>query len=199
MPVDKFGHTDSGYMQRVVAGGVTLTQINNTFLRLDGSNDVTGDIDMGGHLLVGLPTEYPSAGNGDEAISFSQATALVVDKITNIVTPTADDHLANKKYVDTKVSKTGDTMTGNLFLSVNGDRLRTMGCKDLGGNKQFQLLLGSTTNKMQCQANNPITLQTTDGFLCKHGDQDIIRFGKSSTDRRIELYQNITMNEKYIV
>ena len=55
------------------------------------------------------------------------------------------------------------------------------------------------TNKIQCQANGPITLQTTDGFLCKQGENDIIRFGKSSTDRRIELYQNIVMNEKYIV
>src|SRR5688572_19142139 len=198
MPIDKFGHTDSGNTQRVIAGGVTLTQINNSFLRLDGSNDITGDIDMGGHLLLGLPTEYPSAGNGDEAISFSQATALIADKITNIITPTADDHLANKKYVDTKVSKTGDTITGNLFLSINGDGFRTLGCKDLRGIKQFQLLLGSTTNKMQCQLNSPITLQTTDGFLCKHGEHDIIRFGKSSTDRRTELYQNITMNEKYI-
>src|SRR6478672_12847133 len=112
MPVDKFGHTDSSNIQRVIAGGVTLTQINNSFLRLDGSNDITGDIDMGGHLLLGLPIDYPSAGNGDEAISFSQATALVADKITNIVTPTADNHLANKKYVDKrdamKVSKTGD-------------------------------------------------------------------------------------------
>ena len=203
MPVDKFGHTDSGSTQRVVAGGVTLTQINNSFLRLDGSNDIVGDIDMSGHLLIGLPIEYPSAGNGDEAISFSQATALIADKITNSAAPTADDHLANKKYVDeqdaTKVSKTGDTMTGNLFLSAGSDRTRTMGCKDLRGNKQFNLLLGSTTNKMQCQTNNPITLETTDGFLCKHGEHDIIRFGKSSTDRRIELYQNIVMNDKYIV
>src|SRR5688572_25656009 len=203
MPVDKFGHTDSGSMQRVVAGGVTLTQINNSFLRLDGSNDIVGDIDMGGHLLVGLPIEYPSAGNGDEAISFSQATALIADKITNSAAPTADDHLANKKYVDEqdgmRVSKTGDVVTGNLFLSTGSDRTRTMGCKDVLGKKQFVLLLGSLTNKMQCQLDNPITLQTTDGFLCKLGNQDIIRFGKSSTDRRIELYQNIMMNEKYIV
>src|SRR5678816_1405011 len=178
MPVDKFGHTDSGSMQRVIAGGVTLTQINNSFLRLDGSNDIVGDIDMGGHLLIGLPIEYPSAGNGDEAISFSQATALVVDKITNSAVPTADNHLANKKYVDerdaTKVSKTGDIVTGNLLLNFGGDRTRTMGCKDVGGRKQFVLLLGSMSNKMLCQVNAPITLQTTDGFLFKHGDRDII-------------------------
>src|SRR5688572_3117846 len=175
MPVDKFGHTDSGSgsMQRVVAGGVTLTQVNNTFVRLDGTNAFVGNLNMGGHLLIGLPIEYPSAGNGDEAISVSQATALVVDKITNSVAPTADNHFANKKYTDeqdaTKVSKTGDTMTGNLFLNVGVDRVRTMGCKDLRGNKQFVVLLGSTTNKMLCQLNVPITLQTTDGFLCKHG------------------------------
>src|SRR5688572_5747239 len=93
-------------------------------------------------------------------------------------------------------------MTGNLFLSAGtdrNDRTRTMGCKDVGRNQQFNLLLGSTTNKMQCRVNDPITLQTTDGFLCKHGEHDIIRFGKSSTDHRIELYQNITMNEKNIV
>src|SRR5688572_31721847 len=116
MPVDKFGHTDSGSMQRVIAGGVTLTQINNSFLRLDGSNDITGDIDMAGHLLVGLPIDYPSAGNGDEAISFSQATALVASK----------------------VSKTGDIMAGNLLLSASTDRTdrtRTMGCKDVAGKK----------------------------------------------------------------
>src|SRR5688572_14458463 len=203
MPVDKFGHAVSGSMQRVIPGGVTLTQINNSFLRLDGSNDIVGDIDMGGHLLVGLPIDYPSAGNGDEAISFSQATALIADKITNSAAPTADDHLANKKYVDEqdgmRVSKTGDVVTGNLFLSTGSDRTRTMGCKDVGGKKQFVLLLGSLTNKMQCQANNPITLQTTDGFLCKQGEVDVVRFGKSSTDHRIELYQNITMNEKNIV
>ena len=176
MPVDKFGHTDSGSMQRVIAGGVTLTQVNNTFVRLDGTSAFTGNLNIGGNSIEGLSATY---------------------------TPSEDNHLTNKKYVDeqdaTKVSKTGDTMTGNLLLNVGADRLRTMGCKDLRGNKQFQLLLGSTTNKIQCQSNSPITLQTTDGFLCKHGENDIIRFGKSSTDRRTELYQNITMNEKYIV
>src|SRR5688572_19460935 len=156
MPVDKFGHTDSGSMQRVIAGGVTLTQINNSFLRLDGSNDIVGDIDMAGHLLVGLPIEYPSAGNGDEAISFSQATALIADKITNSAAPTADDHLANKKYVDEgdsrKVSRTGDSMTGNLVVNVGGDPTRTMGCRDLRGKKQFQLLLGSSLQRIKYYA-----------------------------------------------
>ena len=38
MPVDKFGHTDVGITtQRIVSGGVTLSQMNNTFLRRDGA------------------------------------------------------------------------------------------------------------------------------------------------------------------
>src|ERR1043165_3768131 len=112
MPVDKFGHTDSRSLQRVVAGGVTLSQVSNSFARLDGSNAFVGNINMGGNSNKGLPTDYPGDYAGDEAVSFSQATALVADKITNSSEPVADTHLANKKYVDDqgamKVSKTGD-------------------------------------------------------------------------------------------
>ena len=44
MPVDKFGHTDVGYSQRVIAGGVTLSQVSSTFLSLDGTNAMTEDL-----------------------------------------------------------------------------------------------------------------------------------------------------------
>ena len=109
MPVDKFGHTDSGSTQRTIAGGVTLTQANNTFLRRDGTIAATGNLDMGGNSIEGLSTTY---------------------------IPSEDNHLTNKKYVDerdaSRVSKTGDTVTGNLFLSVGTDRLRTTGCVSCG-------------------------------------------------------------------
>src|SRR5688572_28482963 len=73
MPVDKFGHTDSGSTLRVVAGGVTLTQINNFFLRLDGTNAFAGNLNMGGYSIEGLSATY---------------------------TPSEDNHLTTKKYVD---------------------------------------------------------------------------------------------------
>ena len=89
MPVDKFGHTDSSSVQRVTAGGVTLTQINNTFVRLDGSNALTGNLNLGGNSIEGLSA------------------------------PSEDNHITTKKYVDdqdaTKVSKTGDTVSGDFF------------------------------------------------------------------------------------
>ena len=46
MPVYKFGHTDVGYSQRVIFGRVTLSQVNATFLRLDGTNAMTGDFNF---------------------------------------------------------------------------------------------------------------------------------------------------------
>jgi len=77
MPVDKFGHTDSGSMQRVIAGGVTLTQVNNTFVRRDGTNAFTGNLDIGGNSIEGLSMTY---------------------------TPTEDNHLTTKRYVDRRVA-----------------------------------------------------------------------------------------------
>ena len=87
MPVDKFGHTDSGSMQRIVAGGVTLTQVNNTFIRRDGTNAFTGNLDLGGNSIEGLSTSY---------------------------TPTEDNHLTNKKYVNRLVASnaTRDYVSG---------------------------------------------------------------------------------------
>ena len=109
MPVDKFGHTDSASTQRVVTGGVTLTQINNSFVRLDGSN------------------------------------AFV---------PSEDNHITTKKYVDDqgamKVSKTGDTVSGDLFISASSDQAvdRNLGCNNIRERQRFTLLLGNTGNKI---------------------------------------------------
>src|SRR6218665_150391 len=123
MSVDKFGHSDVGYSQRVIAGGVTPSQVNATFLRLDGTNAMTGDLIFNNKLVKGLPTRYPPIYVGDEVVSWSQAVELTKDATTNNETvPAIDKHLTNKKYVDDrdalKVSKAGDIMTGNLLLRV---------------------------------------------------------------------------------
>lgn len=200
MPVDKFGHTDTGVSQRVIAGGVTLSQVNANFLRMDGTNAATGNLNMNGHSIEGLPTTIDETTRADKAVSMAQAIDLITNHATS---PSGDNHLANKKYVDeqcaSKVSKTGDTMAGNLLLSTAGDRLRTMGCRNLTGNKVFDVLLGSTTNKIHCSLNHPITIETTDGFLCKRGLENLVRFGISSTDHRTALYRDLVMNNHYIV
>ena len=171
MPVDKFGHADVGYSQRVIAGGVTLSQVNTAFLRLDGTNAMTGDLIFNNNKLVkGLPTSYPPIYVGDEVVSWSQAVELTKDATTNNETavPANDKHLTNKKYVDDldalKVSKAGDIMTINLLLRLDFGHTILLGCKDLNGNKTFIIHLGNPLNKIQCWSNNPVALISTHGF-----------------------------------
>ena len=92
MPVDKFGRmSDAG---AVYTEGVSLRYINNNFLRRDGTNTAIGSIDMTGNTL------------------------------TNVSNPVNAQDVTTKNYVDTssgsdKVSKSGDTMTGELFMDGN--------------------------------------------------------------------------------
>lgn len=169
MPVDIFGRTDANNLQRTVSGEIALTQVNNTFLRRDGGTPAVSDINLGAQKLI------------------------------NVKDPVDAQDAATKVYVDTtKVSKSGDIMTGDLSLNVGSSLLRTLGCKDLSGSKGFAVLLGSDTNQIQCQLNTPVTLQTTDGFLCKRGGHDVMRFGVSSDDPRIYAFQDLVMNHNFI-
>ena len=115
MPVDIFGRMDGGSAPRVVAGGVTLTQANNTFLRVDGSNPVTGDLDMNGRVIKGLPITNTSEAGKDEALSRGQA----IDLITNHDdSPTNNNHLTNKKYVDATAEKYVNTKAIGPVISM---------------------------------------------------------------------------------
>ena len=144
MPVNKFGRTDTTNTTRVVSGGITLNQANDVFLRRDGGNAAAADINLNSQKLI------------------------------NIADPTNNKDAAHKEYVDKsgadKLMKSGDTMTGNLMLSLNtstNDHIRTLGCSDLGENKTFHLYLGDESNKIKYQKGLPILIQTSDGLLCK--------------------------------
>ena len=138
-----------------------MSQIDDIFLQRDGENAATGDINLDSHKLI------------------------------NVGEPINDHDAANKNYVDDvgshKVSKTGDTMTGDLLLSVGSDHLRALGCHDLSDNAGFSLYLGNEDNQIKSRRNHPVLMQTNDGFLCKLSGHDIIRFGLSSNDTRTEV------------
>src|SRR6218665_587009 len=147
-----------------------------TFLRLDRTNAMTGDLIFNNNKLVkGLPTRYPPIYVGDEVVSWSQAIELRKDAATNnAAVPPNDKHLTNKKYVDDpdtlKVYKAGDIMTGNLLLRVGSRHSILLGWRDLNGNKTFIIHLGNQLNKIQCWINNPVALRSTHGLLFKLGD-----------------------------
>src|ERR1043165_1334981 len=118
MPVDKFGHTDSSSVQRVVVGGVTLTQINNAFVRLDGTNVLTGNLNMGGNAIEGLSNGLRVRINDEAAFEIIKNAEDLVGRInvhkdiymygcriTGLAEPTGDGSAATKKYVDNSLKK----------------------------------------------------------------------------------------------
>src|SRR6218665_177581 len=140
---------------------------------------------------------------GDEVVSWSQAVEVTKDATTNnAAVPANHKNLGNKKYVDDrdalKVSKAGDIMTGNLLLRVGSGHTILLGCWDLNRNKMIIIHLGNHLNKIPCWINNPIALISAHGFLFKLGD-NIIRFGKSSSDVRTHVYQDSVINKEHIV
>lgn len=90
---------------------------------LKAGDAMSGDLDMGGKLVRGLPTNHPPLYQGDEATSWSQTVGLVQDAVTILQNPTEPQNAATKSYVDTqddlRVLKAGDTMSGDLLMSNN--------------------------------------------------------------------------------
>ena len=168
MSVDIFRRTDVRNTQKVFSAGVTLSQVNNAFLRLDGENTATDNIDLDSHKSV------------------------------KVVDPIDPQDVATKNYVDSsKVAKTGDTMTGNLLLKSGKHKLRRIGCYDLNENNAFSVLLVSATNQKEYRLNQPIEMQTSNGLLCKRGGFSIIKFGGDDANKT-QAYQDIHMNSHSI-
>jgi len=87
MPVDKFGGSTAG--ERAPRSTVVRY--------LDGA--VSGNINMGGHRVTGLPTDLPTSDS--EATSWSQVVHLIAEATTNNGTvPDGPLYLTNKRYVD---------------------------------------------------------------------------------------------------
>ncbi|KAH3738229.1 hypothetical protein DPMN_044859 [Dreissena polymorpha] len=93
MSINIFGKTNAESSQRVISRGVTLSLAVNTFLRRDGKNAAAENINMDNHTLI------------------------------NVSDPAHAQDAATQNYVHRAVSKSGDTMTGDLNMagrSVHG-------------------------------------------------------------------------------
>ena len=116
MPVDKFGRMSD---TKTKDTGVSLTYINNNYIRSDGSNPVTGSLDMRGNTIYNaadpvnpqdvVTKVYVDNTKGSGVIGRKIGDSVSIkenldflgkQKIKNLSEPVDDNDAVNKKYVD---------------------------------------------------------------------------------------------------
>ena len=134
MPVDKFGRMSD---TKTTDSGVSLTYINNNYVRSDGGTPLTGSLDMKGNIIYNVaepvnPQDVATKvyvdntkGSGvigrriGDAVSIKENMDFMgKQKIKNLPDPVNDHDAATKEYVDTK-TELGDIDMGGKFTISN--------------------------------------------------------------------------------
>ena len=144
MPVDKFGRM-SDTKTRVT--GVSLSYINNNYIRSDGGTPVTSSIDMNGNTLYNVPNPVNphDVATKDYADTTNKAFVLYEGKylaagdlsmggrrLNDVSIPLENHQVSNKFYVDTVVEA---ATAGDKALSrIQNGIYRAEGDIDMNGN-----------------------------------------------------------------
>ena len=134
MPVDKFGRMSD---TKTTDSGVSLTYINNNYVRSDGGTPLTGSLDMRGNIIYNVaepvnPQDVATKvyvdnikGSGvigrkiGDAVSIKENMDFMgKQKIKNLPDPVNDHDAATKEYVDTK-TELGDIDMEGKFTVLN--------------------------------------------------------------------------------
>ena len=145
MPVDKFGRMSD---LKTKDTGVSLTYINNNYVRSDGQTPLTGSLDMRGNTLYNVadpvnPQDvvtkvYVDNTKGSGVIGRKTKDGVSIkenmdflgkQKIKNLPDPVDEKDAVTKEYVDT---------TTTPFLKLDQTKYNTKGDIDMGG--QFTVL-----------------------------------------------------------
>ena len=144
MPVDKFGRMSD---TKTTDSGVSLTYINNNYVRSDGGTPLTGSLDMKGNIIYNVaepvnPQDVATKvyvdnikGSGvigrkiGDAVSIKENMDFMgKQKIKNLPDPVNDHDAATKEYVDTKTELGDIDMEGkftvlNVKTPINDDHI----------------------------------------------------------------------------
>ena len=186
MPVDKFGRMSD---LKTKDAGVSLTYINNNYVRSDGQTPLTGSLDMRGNTLYNVadpvnPQDvvtkvYVDNTKGSGVIGRKTKDGVSIkgnldflgkQKIKNLPDPVNDHDAVTKKYVDDK--------TKNLFIDKN-DNIAFGLNVDMEGNKIFSLPKPE-------QDNEPATKKYVDDLQTQYIDKR----GNVKFDRNINVGNN---------
>ena len=134
MPVDKFGRMSD---IKTTDSGVSLTYINNNYVRSDGGTPLTGSLDMKGNIIYNVaepvnPQDVVTKVYVDntkrsgvigrkigDAVSIKENMDFMgKQKIKNLPDPVNDHDAATKEYVDTK-TELGDIDMEGKFTVLN--------------------------------------------------------------------------------
>ena len=186
MPVDKFGRMSD---TKTKDTGVSLTYINNNYVRSDGGTPLTGSLDMRGNTIYNVadpvnPQDvvtkvYVDNTKGSGVIGRKIGDAVSIkenldfmgkQKIKNLPDPVNDKDAVTKEYVD--------NTTKNLFIDEN-DNIAFGLNVDMDGNKIFSLPEPE-------QDNEPATKKYVDDLQ----NQYIDKRGNIKFDRNINVGNN---------
>jgi hypothetical protein len=181
---EKVTDEDGNEETHVSGGGDTIVNVGTPENDTDAANKEYVDTVVKTEIVEKvIYVETKPDGSKEEHISGGNTT------IVQVANPVNNTDAANKQYVDTKVAKSGDTMSGNLNMggfnikgvatpTENGDAVNKSYADNLGTVKETIFANGNITSAFAAQSKTVSNLADFDEFRVEcYGDSGVTQIG----------------------